>query len=91
MATLERCGALLQPYDQAGSVRSRRAGAQLGRIGTNGRELVEEFAGEIEAGQMPEGVVQAKRRRRMRPTNAVRGVGTCGAHGLTRDHGLCRN
>ncbi len=34
-----------------------------GRIGTNGRELVEEFAGEIEAGQALEAVAQAKRRR----------------------------
>ncbi|HZA91914.1 MAG TPA: WGR domain-containing protein [Gemmatimonadales bacterium] len=34
-----------------------------GRIGTNGRELVEEFAGEIEAGQELEAVAQAKRRR----------------------------
>ncbi len=34
-----------------------------GRIGTNGRELVEEFAGEIEAGQALEVVAQAKRRR----------------------------
>jgi predicted DNA-binding WGR domain protein len=34
-----------------------------GRIGTNGRELVEEFASEIEAGQALEVVAQAKRRR----------------------------
>ena len=34
-----------------------------GRIGTNGRELVEEFAGEIEAGPALEAVAQAKRRR----------------------------
>ena len=34
-----------------------------GWIGTNGRELVEEFAGEIEAGQALEAVAQAKRRR----------------------------
>ncbi len=34
-----------------------------GRIGTHGRELVEEFAGEIEAGQALEAVAQAKRRR----------------------------
>jgi predicted DNA-binding WGR domain protein len=32
-----------------------------GRIGTNGRELVEEFAGEIEAGQALEAVAQVKR------------------------------
>jgi predicted DNA-binding WGR domain protein len=34
-----------------------------GRIGTNGRELVEEFAGELEAGKALEAVAQAKRRR----------------------------
>ena len=34
-----------------------------GRIGTYGCELVEEFAGEIEAGQALEAVAQAKRRR----------------------------
>ncbi len=34
-----------------------------GRIGTNGRELVEEFAGEVEAGQVLEAVAQAKWRR----------------------------
>jgi len=34
-----------------------------GRIGTHGRELVEEFAGEIEAGQALEAAAQAKRRR----------------------------
>ncbi len=37
-----------------------------GRIGPNGRELVEEFAGEIEASQALEAVAQAKRRRRHR-------------------------
>ncbi len=31
-----------------------------GWIGTNGRELVEEFAGEVEAGQVLEAVAQAK-------------------------------
>jgi predicted DNA-binding WGR domain protein len=34
-----------------------------GRIGTHGRELAEEFACEIEAGQALEAVAQAKRRR----------------------------
>ncbi len=34
-----------------------------GRIGTNGQEKVEEFVGEIEAGQVLEAVAQAKRRR----------------------------
>ncbi len=34
-----------------------------GRIGTHGRELVEAFASEIEAGQALEAVAQAKRRR----------------------------
>ncbi len=37
-----------------------------GQIGTNGRELVEEFAGEIEAGQALKAVAQAKRRRGIR-------------------------
>jgi predicted DNA-binding WGR domain protein len=32
-----------------------------GRIGTNGRELVEEFAGELEAGLAREALAQAKR------------------------------
>ncbi len=35
----------------------------LGRTGTNGHELVEEFASDIEAGQALEAVAQAKRRR----------------------------
>ena len=34
-----------------------------GRIGTYGRELVEEFAGEVEAGQALEAVARAKRQR----------------------------
>jgi predicted DNA-binding WGR domain protein len=34
-----------------------------GRISANGRELVEEFAGEIEAGEALETVAQANRRR----------------------------
>jgi predicted DNA-binding WGR domain protein len=34
-----------------------------GRIGTNGRDLVEEFASEIEAGQALEALAQTKRRR----------------------------
>ena len=34
-----------------------------GRIGTSGRELVEEFASEIEAGQALAAIVQVKRRR----------------------------
>jgi predicted DNA-binding WGR domain protein len=34
-----------------------------GRISTNGRELVEAFASEIEAGQALEAVARAKRRR----------------------------
>ncbi len=33
-----------------------------GRIGTNGRELVEEFPTEIEAGQALEAIARAKRR-----------------------------
>jgi len=61
MATLERCSALPQPYDQVGSVQPRRSGAQLGPIGTDGQELMEELACEIEAGQTLEGATQAKR------------------------------
>src|SRR3954466_6111940 len=34
-----------------------------GRIGTHGRELVQEFASELEAGQALEALAQAKRRR----------------------------
>ena len=34
-----------------------------GRIGTHGRELVEEFASEFEAGRAVEAQAQAKRRR----------------------------
>jgi predicted DNA-binding WGR domain protein len=34
-----------------------------GRIGTNGRELVEVFATEIEAGQALEAIARVKRRR----------------------------
>jgi predicted DNA-binding WGR domain protein len=34
-----------------------------GRIGTNGQELVEVFADELEAGQALEAMAQAKRRR----------------------------
>ena len=34
-----------------------------GRIGTNGRELVEEFESEQEAGQTPEVLARAKRGR----------------------------
>jgi predicted DNA-binding WGR domain protein len=34
-----------------------------GRIGTNGQELVEAFANEVEAGQALEAVARAKRRR----------------------------
>ena len=34
-----------------------------GRIGTDGRELVEEFVGEIEAGQALRAMAQAKWRR----------------------------
>ncbi|WP_262298987.1 WGR domain-containing protein [Microvirga sesbaniae] len=37
-----------------------------GRIGTNGQELVEVFASEIEAGEALEAVAQTKRRRRYR-------------------------
>jgi predicted DNA-binding WGR domain protein len=36
---------------------------QLGRIGTNGQELVEVFASEVEAGKVLEVFAAAKRRR----------------------------
>ena len=36
-----------------------------GQIGTNGRERVEEFAGEINAGQALEAVVRAKQQREL--------------------------
>jgi predicted DNA-binding WGR domain protein len=37
--------------------------ASIHRIGTKGRELVEDFAGDIEAGQALEAVALAKRQR----------------------------
>jgi predicted DNA-binding WGR domain protein len=40
-----------------------RLGRNWGRIGTNGRELVEVFGSELEAGRALETVAQAKRRR----------------------------
>jgi len=46
--------------DLFGTVRLVR---HWGRIGTNGQELVEVFATEIEAGQALEVIAQAKRRR----------------------------
>ena len=46
--------------DLFGTVRLVR---NWGRIGTNGQELVEEFAGEDEAGQALEVMAAAKRRR----------------------------
>jgi predicted DNA-binding WGR domain protein len=56
---------LMNERDLFGTVRLVR---NWRRIRTNGRELVEEFAGEIEAGQALEAVAQAKRRR---------GIGIC--------------
>ncbi len=50
LTTLERHGPVLQPHDRAGPIRPRRIGTQLERIGTDGRELVEELAGEIGSG-----------------------------------------
>jgi predicted DNA-binding WGR domain protein len=46
--------------DLFGTVRLVR---NWGRIGTNGQELVEVFASEIEAGQALEAIATAKRRR----------------------------
>ena len=57
---IRRFYSLMIERDLFGTVRLVR---NWGRIGTNGRELVEEFAGEIEAGQALEAVAQAKRRR----------------------------
>jgi predicted DNA-binding WGR domain protein len=51
---------LMIERDLFGTVRLVR---NWGRIGTNGQELVEVFASEIEAGQALEAVAQTKRRR----------------------------
>ena len=51
---------LMIERDLFGTIRLVR---NWGRIGTNGQELVEVFATEIEAGQAVEAVAAAKRRR----------------------------
>ena len=51
---------LMIERDLFGTVRLVR---NWGRIGTNGRELVEVFTSEAEAGQALEGLAAAKRRR----------------------------
>ena len=57
---MARFYALRVERDLFGTIRLVR---NWGRIGTNGRELVEEFACELEAGQALEAVARAKRRR----------------------------
>jgi predicted DNA-binding WGR domain protein len=51
---------LIIECDLFGTIRLVR---NWGRIGTNGRELVEVFATEIEAGQALEAIARVKRRR----------------------------
>lgn len=51
---------LMIERDLFGTVRLVR---NWGRIGTNGRELVEEYPSELEVGQALEDLAQAKRRR----------------------------
>ena len=57
---VRRFYSLMIERDLFGSVRLVR---NWGRIGTNGQELVEVFACEIEAGQALEALAAAKRRR----------------------------
>jgi predicted DNA-binding WGR domain protein len=57
---IRRFYSLMIERDLFGTVRLVRNG---GRIGTNGRELVEVFPDEIEAGQALEALAEAKRRR----------------------------
>jgi predicted DNA-binding WGR domain protein len=57
---IRRFYSLMIERDLFGTVRLVRNG---GRIGTNGRELVEIFADELEAGEALETVARAKRRR----------------------------
>jgi predicted DNA-binding WGR domain protein len=56
----DRLRTLMIGRDLFGTVRLVR---NWGRIGTNGQELVEIFADELEAGQALEAVARAKRRR----------------------------
>jgi predicted DNA-binding WGR domain protein len=57
---VRRFYSLMIERDLFGTVRLVR---NWGRIGTNGRELVEEFASEIEAGEALEALARGKRRR----------------------------
>jgi predicted DNA-binding WGR domain protein len=57
---VRRFYSLMIERDLFGTIRLVR---NWGRIGTNGQELVQVFADEIEAGQALETVAQAKRRR----------------------------
>ncbi|MGF9763827.1 WGR domain-containing protein [Microvirga sp. 0TCS3.31] len=57
---IRRFYSLMIERDLFGTVRLVR---HWGRIGTNGRELVEEFASEIEAGEALEALAGVKRRR----------------------------
>jgi predicted DNA-binding WGR domain protein len=57
---IRRFYSLMIERDLFGTVRLVRNG---GRIGTNGRELVEVFPDKIEAGQALEALAEAKRRR----------------------------
>jgi predicted DNA-binding WGR domain protein len=57
---IRRFYSLMVERDLFGTVRLVR---NWGRIGTNGRELVEVFPDEIEAGQALEALAEAKRRR----------------------------
>jgi predicted DNA-binding WGR domain protein len=57
---MRRFYSLMIEQDLFGKIRLVRA---WGRIGTSGRELAEEFASELEAGQALEVLAQAKRRR----------------------------
>jgi predicted DNA-binding WGR domain protein len=57
---VRRFYSLMIERDLFGTIRLVR---NWGRIGTNGQELVEVFATEIEAGQALEVIAQAKRRR----------------------------
>ncbi len=54
---------VVQTHLSFGARQRGQTSAQLGRIGTNGRELVQEPDRDIEAGQALEAVAQAKRRR----------------------------
>jgi predicted DNA-binding WGR domain protein len=57
---IRRFYSLMIEQDLFGTVRLVR---NWGRIGTNGRELVEEYASELEAGQALEEIARLKRRR----------------------------